>query len=171
MISCQTFRAGFAPETNDAALLEHVRACDACLDYAAQIDPDIMFRAIGGAEMVPPGGIDAFVGDVMREVRLRAKENTMVPARVLSWPQRMAIAATVVVGVSASLLVWQREQVAPVPMTVARATRTPVITKLTAVPAVETYESDNATIVEVPADEASDVKIVMVFDENLPADL
>ena len=37
-------------------------------------------------------------------------------------------------------------------------------------PVIENYESENATLVEVPAD-ASDVKIVMVFDENLPADL
>ena len=39
-------------------------------------------------------------------------------------------------------------------------------------PVVETYQSNNATIVEVPSGEASDdVKIVMIFDENLPADL
>ena len=38
-------------------------------------------------------------------------------------------------------------------------------------PIIETYDSENATIVEVPSEEADDVKIVMIFDENLPADL
>jgi uncharacterized protein (UPF0333 family) len=39
-------------------------------------------------------------------------------------------------------------------------------------PVVETYESDSATIVEMPSEGAADdVKIVMIFDENLPADL
>ncbi|HYO77511.1 MAG TPA: hypothetical protein VE010_13710, partial [Thermoanaerobaculia bacterium] len=42
----------------------------------------------------------------------------------------------------------------------------------TTTPVIETYESDNATIVEVPTeDTGDDVKIVMIFDENLPADL
>ncbi|HEX8152758.1 MAG TPA: hypothetical protein VF698_06530, partial [Thermoanaerobaculia bacterium] len=70
MITCEQFRARFAPDTNEAALLEHLRSCDACLDDAARIDPDVMFRAIGGGELIPPGGIDAFAADVMREVRL-----------------------------------------------------------------------------------------------------
>jgi hypothetical protein len=43
---------------------------------------------------------------------------------------------------------------------------------LTTKPIVETYESANATIVEVPSESAADdVKVVMIFDENLPADL
>ena len=65
-MNCQDFRAAFAPATGDAAILEHVRSCDPCLDFAAHSDPDIMFRAIGGSDMIPPGGVDAFVGDVMR---------------------------------------------------------------------------------------------------------
>jgi len=66
MITCTKFRASFEPETENPETLEHIRACDACLDYAVSVDPDIMFRAIGGAEMVPPGGVDAFVSDVFR---------------------------------------------------------------------------------------------------------
>jgi len=40
---------GFQKTANavKAEILAHVRTCDACLDYAASIDPDIMFRAIG----------------------------------------------------------------------------------------------------------------------------
>jgi hypothetical protein len=49
----------------DAALLAHLRSCDACFAEAVEVDPDAMFRGIGGAEMIPPGGVDAFVGDVM----------------------------------------------------------------------------------------------------------
>ena len=40
MISCETFRARFAPATEDAALLGHARTCDSCLRTAADIDPD-----------------------------------------------------------------------------------------------------------------------------------
>ena len=32
MISCQTYRASLSAGTQDAALLEHLRTCDACLD-------------------------------------------------------------------------------------------------------------------------------------------
>src|SRR5512138_1934823 len=77
MMTCREFRDQFAPASSDARVLEHVRSCDACLDFAAQIDPDIMFRAIGGAEMVPPGGVDAFVDDVMRQVRVRSAANVV----------------------------------------------------------------------------------------------
>jgi hypothetical protein len=173
MITCEAFRVAFQPATEEPAILAHLRACDPCLDHAAQIDPDVMFRAIGGAEVVPPGGVDAFVDDVMREVRLRGTENRMATPRVLSWPQRWAIAATIAAGISGALLVYEMDK-AETPMGVARATfaSAPVKTaNLTVRPAVERYESDNATIVEVPAGEANDVKIVMVFDENLPADL
>jgi len=38
-------------------------------------------------------------------------------------------------------------------------------------PVVETYESKNATIVEVPSEAKDDVQVVMIFDESLPADL
>ena len=36
---------------------------------------------------------------------------------------------------------------------------------------VETYESKDATIVEVPAAKAGDARVVMIYDETLPADL
>jgi hypothetical protein len=39
---------------------------------------------------------------------------------------------------------------------------------LTTKPIIETYQSQNATIVEVPADGAN---VVMIFDDKLPADL
>src|SRR5213080_4149444 len=111
MITCTKFRASFERETENPEVLEHIRACDACLDYAVSVDPDIMFRAIGGDELVPPGGVEAFVGDVMREVRLRSTENAT--QRVIAWPRRLAVAATLVAGITGGALVWQRERVAP----------------------------------------------------------
>jgi hypothetical protein len=168
MINCTKFRALFEPETESPEVLEHVRACDACLDYSVTVDPDILFRAIGGDELVPPGGIDAFVGDVMREVRLRSTEKSAAP-HVIAWPRRLAVAATLVAGITGGALVWQRERVAP-PIgpqhPTARLAR--VITNK---PVIEKYDSDSATIVEMPTGSANDAQIVMIIDEKLPADL
>jgi len=165
MTSCTAFRASFEARSENQQTLEHVRACDACLDYAIAIDPDIMFRAIGGAELVPPGGVDAFVGDVMREVRLRSTENAT--QRVVAWPRRLAVAATLVAGLTGGAFVWQRERVAPaVPTQIAKISH-PLATR----PVIEKYDSDSATIVEMPTGSANDAQIVMIIDEKLPADL
>jgi len=87
MISCQTYRASLTAGTRDAALLEHLRTCDACLDFSVEVDPDNFFRSIGGSDLVPPGGVDAFVGDVMRAVQVRGKETSMAAHHPLSWRQ------------------------------------------------------------------------------------
>jgi hypothetical protein len=166
MISCQTFRASLQPGTNDAALLEHLRRCDACLNHAVQIDPDLFFRAIGGEELVPPGGVDAFVGDVMAQVRSRETESAAEPPRTFTNVRRLAIAATVTIAVSTGLIVSNRQPVQK-PASVQAAVLRPLVTK----PVIETYESKNATIVEVPSEAKGDVQVVMIFDESLPADL
>lgn len=167
MITCTKFRASFEPETENPETLEHIRACDACLDYAVSVDPDIMFRAIGGAEMVPPGGIDAFVSDVMREVHLRATEKTT--HRVSAWPRRLAVAATLVAGITGGALVWERGRVEPSVIKPTQIAR--VAPALTSKPVIEKYDSDSATIVEMPTGSANDAQIVMIIDEKLPADL
>ncbi|HEU4523145.1 MAG TPA: hypothetical protein VFT12_14145 [Thermoanaerobaculia bacterium] len=169
MISCDLFRAQFAPSTEDAALLEHLRACDACLAVALAADPEVLFRSIGGGELVPPGGVDAFVGDVMREVRLRSTETVM--GQPISRPRRLAIAATIAIGVIGGAAFYRYERISgPVqPLTIARAEMTAPASMSR--PAVEAYDSGNATIVEVPAEGVDDVRVVMVFDESLPADL
>ena len=171
MITCTAFRASFEARTENPELLEHLRACDACLDHAISIDPDVMFRAIGGDELVPPGGVDAFVGDVMREVRLRATEKTT--HRVIAWPRRLAVAATLVAGITGGALVWERGRVAPTtisqPTQIARVAAP--LTPLTSKPVIEKYDSDSATIVEMPTGSANDAQIVMIIDEKLPADL
>ena len=115
MISCQTYRTTLTPGTQDAALLEHMRRCDACLDFSVETDPDNFFRCIGGESLVPPGGVDAFVGDVMREVHIRGKETSIAAHRTLTWRQRLAIAATVAIGITGATLVVQHGEVAPHP--------------------------------------------------------
>ena len=168
MISCDSFRMRFHVGTDDAALLEHLRTCDRCLDFAAHADPDVMFRALGGNEIVPPGGIDAFVEGVMQQVRVRDAETTVAAARVVAWPRRLAMAAAVAIAAFGATLVSRNDS----PMILEPIQRAQLRTQtLTTKPIVETYDSQNATIVEVPTDETEDVKIVMIFDENLPADL
>lgn len=175
MMSCQNFRAGFRPGTDDAEILEHVRTCDACLDWAASIDPDIIFRSIGGGELIPPGGVDAFVSDVMREVHLRSTESTLVRHHMpMSWTRRLAVAATIAAGITGAALVYQRDRqvpaLTPVPVVSAHvAASNPLRT--TTKPVVESYDSAQATIVEVPTEGNGDTQIVMIFDEKLPADL
>lgn len=174
MISCESFRTRFHANTDDAALLEHLRSCDRCLDHAASIDPDVIFRSLGGDDMIPPGGVDAFVDDVMRQVRIRGAENKLTPRNVVSWPRRLAVAATIAAGFTGAML-FNGGGAAPelvTPIAVARHVSPVTPQKLATKPIVETYESQNATILEMPAEEAGDnVKMVMIFDENLPADL
>jgi len=172
MISCATFRDTLHPGAEDAALLEHLRRCDSCLDYAVGVDPDFFFRAIGGAEMTPPGGVDAFVGDVMRQVQVRRTETAIEPRRVVSWRQRLAIAATLAFGVTGGSLVYLHEMphVASQPQPVLQTARAAVrAVPLTTKPIIEKYDSKDATIVEVPSDGSANV--VMIFDDKLPADL
>ena len=166
MITCDTFRRTFTAGTEDADVLEHLRSCDACLAVAIEGDPDVLFRSIGG-EMLPPGGVDAFVSDVMREVHLRSTETRLEPRR-MGLARRFAIAATFAAATLATLLYYRTDHPAAVPQAVAPVTR---MAALTTKPVIESYESSNATIVEVPAESSSDIAVVMVFDESLPADL
>lgn len=168
-MSCDSFRKRFHANTDDAALLGHLRTCDRCLDFAAHADPDVMFRALGGSEAIPPGGIDAFVTDVMQQVRVRDAEKATVPSRrAAAWPRRLAVAATLAMAVFGATVVSRNQPTVDLRPIERAALRTPA---LTTKPIVASYDSENATIVEVPTAEADDVKIVMIFDENLPVDL
>lgn len=171
MMTCESFRTRFGSGSDDAQVLEHLRTCDRCLDFAAQQDPDVMFRALGG-DLVPPGGVDAFVDDVMQQVRVRAAEGTVRPRNVVSWPRRLAVAATIAAGITGAMLFYRSDAPAVV-APVVRAAPMVRANNFATKPVVETYESQNATIVEVPGEGSGgdEVKIVMIFDENLPADL
>lgn len=174
MISCEAFRAQFAAATEDPALLEHVRVCDSCLAAAAEIDPDILFRALGGAEMIPPGGLEPFVADVMRAVQLRSTENVVVAERRFGWTRGLAAAATLALAIAGGTYVVRYERSANAPLPGAVVQRAPIAAAVEAPvtrPVVESYDSNQATIVEMPVEGAGDVQVVMVFDETLPADL
>ena len=173
MISCQTFRARLQPGTSDAEVLEHLRRCDGCLDFAVETDPDNFFRALGGDEMVPPGGVDAFVDDVMAQVRGRQTETAIEPRRpAFTHVRRLAIAATIVLAVTSGLLISNHQPVqVPAGLTARRTQDSGLRTALVTKPVVESYDSKNATIVEVPSEAKDDVQVVMIFDESLPADL
>ncbi|HEX7808805.1 MAG TPA: hypothetical protein VF608_08770 [Thermoanaerobaculia bacterium] len=174
MISCDSFRKRFTANTDDAAVLEHLRTCDRCLDHAVSIDPDVLFRSLGGDDLLPPGGLDAFVGEVMQQVRVHETEAKLESRNVVSWSRRLAVAATLVAGISGAMLFTRGTASAPeTPNPVAQARVIAPVTaqKLTTKPVVESYESENATIVEVPNESSDDIQIVMIFDENLPADL
>ena len=166
MISCVNFRANV--NSREPEVLEHLRKCDACLEFAVAADPDHFFRAIGGEELEPPGGVEAFTSDVMAQVRLRQAEGS-VARRFLIPPRRLAAAAAVIVAIAAGTLMWQRhEQPAlTAPRVLAKVVRPVTVTK----PVVETYQSQNATIVEMPSQGNNDANVVMIFDDSLPADL
>ena len=90
------------------------------------------------------------------------------------WARRLAIAATIAAGVSGTLLVYRFQApiaVAPVRQAFTRPAPAARQIALATKPVVETYQAENATIVEVPIDRADDIKIVMIFDESLPVDL
>jgi hypothetical protein len=170
MTSCTTFRATLRPGTDDAELLAHLRTCDACLDFALGVDPDLFFRAAGGSDMIPPGGVDAFVGDVMAQIRSRETE-TAVDTRRTPWWQRAAIAAMLASGIAAASLFVAHERPRVSAPIASLSTQHPALsTPASAKAVIESYDSKNATIVEVPSD-AKDVQVVMIFDDAVPADL
>lgn len=169
-MTCEAFRNQFHAGAEEPALLAHLRSCDRCLDFAATVDPDAMFRALGGEDLVPPGGVDAFVDDVMRQVRVRGAEKTVVSIRPASWTRRLAVAATFAMAITGASVVFQQRTAIPSSM-LARVDRAQIHVATTTKPVVEAYESDSATIMEVPTDDKDNVKIVMIFDESLPADL
>ncbi len=166
MMTCDAFRACFAPGTDDPAALEHLRSCDGCLNFAVERDGDVLFRSIGGAALVPPGGVDAFVEDVMRSVHIRSAESTM-SSRGVAWPRTLALAATVAAAIAGAGVVYERTHQPAAPSGPALVAHK---VQKTTKPVIENYDSQKATIVEMPTDR-EDVKVVMVLDDSMPADL
>lgn len=172
MLTCDGFREECRQNIDSAEGRAHVRACATCLEFAVSIDPDYLFRSIGGEDLVPPGGVDAFVGDVMQQVHVRRAEASM--HRVVRFPAmaRWSVAATLAAAVIGAAIWYRPATQAPLPVTTVAAARPSVPAVATmARPVVENYESPNAMIVEVPTESDNDLKIVMIFDESLPVDL
>src|SRR5205085_5324173 len=122
---------------------------------------------IRGDEMVPPGGVDAFTDEVMAQVRLRQTETSFAKRRLLAWPRRLAMAAAVAAATIGGMFVTLH-QTAPVQIAAAHSTQhaARVAEPFTTKPVIETYQSQTATIIEVPAEGAN---VVMIFDDKLPA--
>jgi anti-sigma factor RsiW len=171
-MQCETFRSTLQTGDQRPEILEHLRSCEGCLEYATTVDPDVLFRSLGGRDLVPPGGIDAFTSSVMHQVSLRQKEASMSAprfTRLARWAAA-AVAAGIIIG--SSLFVGR--PTAPAPVGAGSRTLVAAHASLAAgtqKPVIENYDSTSATIVEVPTEDASDVKVVMIFDDSLPADL
>ncbi|HSN69153.1 MAG TPA: hypothetical protein VLV48_07910 [Thermoanaerobaculia bacterium] len=168
-MKCDAFRNAVQMGTDDAAVRGHLRSCATCLEWAVSVDPDVMFRSIGIEEAEPPGGTDAFVADVLRQVEIRDAERRLGrrPVRFSSL-FRWSAAAALAVGVLGTMIM-QREGVAPV--VVPAPAPAAVVAQPVDRPVIESYDSAGATIVEVPAQNANEIQLVMIFDESLPADL
>lgn len=171
---CDEFRAACRqPEELGSEALTHMRACAACLNHAIAIDPELMFRGLGG-EIEPDGGVDAFVESVMHEIRFRKAERIVDARNRFAPVQRWAIAAAAVVAIVSGAMFWPRAQHTVVPGTsrpIASSVTAAHVVPVSSRPVVEGYSSSSATIVEVPSEETSDLRVVMIFDESLPADL
>jgi len=168
---CEVFRQNcVAGRDPGPEMLEHLRSCSDCLDHAVSVDPDYLFRSLGG-EMIPPGGVDDFVAGVMEQVHLRDTERKIM-RRGMPAVYRWAMAATLTVATLGGLQYQRSHSPAPVSLTAAMPTNGIILVKnqLEPRPVVENYDSSSATIVEVP-NQTSDLKVVMIFDESLPADL
>jgi hypothetical protein len=172
MISCERLRESLQVDDRRPEILGHLRRCDACLRFAMQTDPDVLFRSMGGEGLVPPGGVDLFAADVMKQIELRRKSAEMAHRRP-SVLMRWAAAAVIVTGLAASSTVYHRQVAARTPAREAspRASSPVAQASLSNGSVVESYASDNATIMEVPVNSDNDVKVVMIFDQSLPADL
>ena len=169
-MNCDAFRSAVPQGTDDVAVRGHLRSCASCLDWAVSVDPDMMFRSIGIAEAEPPGGTDAFVADVLRQVEIRDAERRLGrrPVRFSSL-FRWSAAAALAVGVLGTLIMQTNggaPVVVPASVPAAVVAQAPVDR-----PVIESYDSAGATIVEVPAQNANEIQLVMIFDESLPADL
>ena len=169
-MSCEIFLSSMDAAELTADGLAHIRTCASCLSASVSANPDNLFRSLGGEELSPDGGIDAFVADVVQQVHIRRTEVSMEPSRrhvplVYRWSLAAAVSAAVLTG-------FLQFGVAPVEPTGARsstpiASHSPLATR----PVIESYQSEEATIVELPSDPSSNIQVVMVFDETLPVDL
>jgi len=165
---CEDFRRSVPESTRaTAAQLEHIRSCEACLLVAIESDGDYLFRSLGGEELTPSGGVENFAAEVMQAISLRTTERSVITSKALapSWTRWAAAAALVVVGSGAFLF---RSEPVPAAAPVSSVSSRPSFA-LISHPVIESYESPDATIVELPSD--SEIQVVMVFDDTLPVDL
>jgi hypothetical protein len=171
---CEEFRAAITGGKETPEVLVHLRSCDDCMNFAGEIDGEYLFRALGGEEMVPPGGVDQFVEEVMHQVRMDERQKELRtfrrPAMAYGWSLAAAAALTVL---SVSLAHRAQQMPAdlfehhPSPIVASQPAPLPLIN----VPVIEEYENSSAMIVEMPEQETNGMKVVMIIDDSLPVDL
>ena len=168
MMDCREFEYACRSGRIDAESLGHLRACQRCLGFVSENDPDLLFRAVGG-EIEPPGGLDDFVGGVMSAIHVRDSERALARQRGRVAPfYRWSLAAALFTAMLSLVIVMPREGSITPPVA---ARQVAASSDHFQVPMVEEYASAGATIIEVPTEEENDLKIVMIFDESLPVDL
>ncbi|MBW3670147.1 MAG: hypothetical protein KY432_00585 [Acidobacteria bacterium] len=177
-MNCNEFRISLETGQDSPEAREHQRECASCLELAICREPSTMFSTLGGSDLLPPEGLDAFVSGVMTEVRLRETEKTLGtkdhPVKVAWW---WAAAAAVFVMFTTWLGVQSQLSPEPVlhnnPASVVESTprSEPLNPPSVTLPVIDHYDKAAATIVELPSDSIDDLKIVMIFDESLPQDL
>ncbi|HUO84318.1 MAG TPA: hypothetical protein VM534_04310 [Thermoanaerobaculia bacterium] len=174
---CEDFREAIAGGEQGAPVLAHVRACADCLEMAVSVDPDMLFRSLGGDQRLPSGGVDAFVAGVMQQVHLRETEQKMAEApRPMRPLARWAVAASLALALLSGLVAVRQSQREKTqltsPVEVVATVPQPVFEEMPmTLPVVEHYDSPDATIVSIPAQSKDDLEIVMIFDESLPVNL
>lgn len=169
-MNCTELQTALGRGPLDVAALRHMRSCGPCLELAVAADPENLFRSLGGDELVPAGGVEAFASEVMQQVHLRQTERAIHPAkRLVSSPYRWSVAAALAAALVTGVLQFApATSHSPAPtVSVAVAAPRPTLVR----PVVEEYEATGATIIELPTEPASDVQVVMIFDESLPVDL
>lgn len=173
-MTCDEFRSSPFSGEPSAEFLKHLRNCAACMNYAAEQDELNLFRALGGDDLVPPGGVDLFVGDVMRQIHVSEAARIAAPRKSLTLRYVMGLAAAAALTALSFSLVQPRGT----DLNIQQPEGLVAQQNLTrhaelSLPVVENYDNSSATIVEIPNDQTSgeDVKVVMIFDESLPADL
>lgn len=168
-MSCARFieLLGGGPLTMEA--LAHMRSCGSCLEKAVAADGDNLFRSLGGAELEPEGGVDQFAAEVMHQIHVREAESQIARRRPMPAAVRWSIAATLAVGVAAASLMYRPALTQMAPPAMQQAAMSEQFDPSMTIPVVEEYSNGGATIVEMASD--SDLKLVMIFDESLPADL
>ena len=74
MISCQAFRSTVRPGSDDANVLQHLRSCDSCLEYAVQVDPDYFFRSLSD-ELLPLARVTVeFLAEAGKSERIQQRQ-------------------------------------------------------------------------------------------------
>jgi hypothetical protein len=86
------------------------------------------------------------------------------------------VAATLAIAIAGATLFYRHEQSPaasnPIGRSAGAVVRPAAQVALVTKPIIETYQSKNgATIIEVPSDGPNEARVVMIFDDSLPADL